>query len=274
MIEWPVSETLDGFEGRWLGRISDLLVNLEQGTSVAAMVYAPREWMASEEQTRTEAYRRQSRIALEEQAKVSRNWTRDAAVPGFDLKRAAGVAGQWNYLQPFARIDGKEKYRPPRTHGVPDLEMLKEWFGKRTNRRGQPLLEQFDEPKQGPNGWVEFPSKTYRPEKLPTRSKGPKAWYPGTSPPEWETYFHGCKMEAAYAIISDWDDVDGGLAASGDKTDSGQRYNKDARGVYFHGADHRDKAMAYGRWCDLFGDGTYVRVHLEVVVDRNHSVKL
>eukprot|EP00969_Alexandrium_andersonii_P076470 3371595-Alexandrium_andersonii.AAC.1 len=47
------------------------------------------------------------------------------------------------------------------------------------------------------------------------------------------TCAHGTKLEAVYSILAGWNDKEGGLRASEDK-DQGQRYNANAKGVYFH----------------------------------------
>eukprot|EP00973_Karenia_brevis_P055072 7655945-Karenia_brevis.AAC.1 len=41
--------------------------------------------------------------------------------------------------------------------------------------------------------------------------------------PKWMTCAHGAKLEAAYAVLAGWNNKDGGLKASEDKTYEGQR---------------------------------------------------
>ena len=75
-----------------------------------------------------------------------------------------------------------------------------------------------------------------------------------------------------YAVVSDWEEPDAGLVSSEDK-ESGHRYDSEARGVYGHYDNEREKAVEYARPVPLFGDGTYVQVVLQLVVDRTWRVK-
>ena len=63
-----------------------------------AVVYAPREWMSSGEETRTAFYKAQHKMAVEAQIKLTENCTLEDCVPEFSVERAAGVPGHWNYL--------------------------------------------------------------------------------------------------------------------------------------------------------------------------------
>ena len=54
----------------------------------------------------------------------------------------------------------------------------------------------------------------------------------------------------------------GGLKASKDKTSSGQRYNKAARGVYFHDEKDINKVLGYAKFATLFSDSTYMQIYL------------
>ena len=71
--------------------------------------------------------------------------------------------------------------------------------------------------------------------------------------------------------MSDWNSPQGGLRASGDK-DSGERYNLDKKGVYFHDEGYLGHIYSYSRFAPVFSDGNYVRPYLECKVDRAYKV--
>ena len=107
-MEWPVGETLEGPGRRYFGRIRELITAFESCVLDRAVVYAPKEGMSSGEETRTSFYRSQFRLPVEAQAKLLEDWTLDTCVPEFDVVRAAGVPGHWNYLQLGKNIDRQE----------------------------------------------------------------------------------------------------------------------------------------------------------------------
>ena len=112
MLQWPDSQTLTGPSQKDLSRICDLLKALENHYLEAAVVYAPLRWETSVEKSRTDFYKDQKRKISEAQAGLFRTWTPDQAVPLFDLRRAAGDPGTWNYLQPTERTGRYQQFTP------------------------------------------------------------------------------------------------------------------------------------------------------------------
>ena len=261
---WPTNETLTGHSKRDLSRIRELLRVLEDSTREDGednLLFAPEKWEASPEFTRTAFYKDQLMVVTEEQHRILRNWTPAKAVPHFDLFRAAGKAGQWNYLQPHIQKGGKQKVFPPIMSATPDYDMFDEFLRVRTDDRDEPLLDLFHPKVIHKGGWMEYQFKQYKEEALPTHSNGEQAWH---GKPEFVRRFHGLKTEAIYGVLSSIKRQHGGLRASGNK-DGGERYNEDKKGVYFHAEGERHNCHDYSHRTPLFGDGSYIYAHLECV---------
>ena len=86
-------------------------------------------------------------------------------------------------------------------------------------------------------------------------------------------------MEALYSITANWDDDDGGLRSSSNKTEEGGRYNQKQKkkgvsvtGVYLHDEEEKYKIFSYTRFSPVFADGTYCRAYIEVVCDPGYRV--
>ena len=231
MLQWPDSRTLTGMQQKDLSRVCDLLKALENHYLDAAVVFAPLRWECSVEKSRTDFYKDQKRKISETQAGLFRTWTPEKAVPMFDLRNAAGDPGIWNYLQPTERIGKYQEFSPIIRSGTPDHEHTRRWLRSRMLADGKTSLWDTLEEVQHEDGWWEYRNKAFDRARLPTLSTGEHAY--SRQRPEWVTLAHAPKMEAVYAIVSSWNERDGGLASSGDK-DKGQRYNLTKKGIYFH----------------------------------------
>ena len=65
----------------------------------------------------------------------------------------------------------------------------------------------------GPSGWVEYMLLGFSMENLPTVTEGPiGVSYGGKL--FWRRMFHGTKMESVYAVVSDWEEQEGGFQLS------------------------------------------------------------
>ena len=101
-------------------------------------------------------------------------------------------------------------------------------------------------------------------------SDGPYAYYKG--PLGWETMYHGLKSEAAYSILSAWNEPGGGMVASDDKSKKGNRFNDDSDGVYYHKMEDLHSALSHARRASLFGEGTHTRMYVEAECDRTYRM--
>ena len=85
-------------------------------------------------------------------------------------------------------------------------------------------------------------------------------------PTQWETAWHGCKIEALFAIMTG-----GRLNASEDEA-QGHRFFHDAPGIYVHKDKTRKKTEGYSRYIPLFNDGVFWCSVWELQVDRTRKV--
>jgi len=265
---WPVGRTLAGNQVRNLERITDLLDALKQEVIHGAGLLAPTKWEASNDVARSQYFQDLKQGVKEAQLQVLEDHTPATAVPPFDEERAGGNPGIWNYMEPTEIIGKRQEFKPIIQDAIPDHRMLDEFFTMRKDRHGRPVIEMFHQRIDHADDWCEYPNASFDMEKLPKRSKGQHNWY---GKPEYMDGWHGIKTEGAYALISTMNEEGGGLNASDDK-DEGHRHLDGAPGVYFHRPAQMEKAFNYGRWVPLFSDGTYVRVALQLVVDRAHRI--
>ena len=270
LLDWPVGDTLSGVGTRDLERVGALLQGLEAKVVASAVMYAPRKWMSSDEATRSQFYQNQQKEACHAQIEQFKTWTPEEGVQPFDRVKAAGVPGHWNFIQPQEYKGKNQEFTPMVTYAEPNHADIDRWLDSRVNSEGNTLRSQFDAPIVHKDGWLEYRNSSYDESKLPKKSLGPFA-YENNGKPVWNDYYHGIKVEAAYAVLSDWNKRKAGLIASSDK-DQGQRYNLLKKGVYFHERKHLDSCFSYARWSPLLGDGTYVRMYVQVKVDRNYRV--
>ena len=102
---------------------------------------------------RTAFYRGQFKLAVEAQAELLEDWTPDDCVPEFNVARAAGVPGHWNYLQPREKRGKKQEHIPPLTRGDLKIERVMEFLRVRDRMNDLPILYQFQEQVAHSNGW-------------------------------------------------------------------------------------------------------------------------
>jgi hypothetical protein len=271
--DWPTNETINGYEKRDLSRLGSLFRIFERAAQDVFL--APLKWQDQDVIANSHFYKEWTLEIREAQFAILRIWSPATAVPLFDLARAAGNAGHWNYLPTNQTKGGKKEKKPPITTGQPDPDMFEEFLRSRTTEENETLRDLFSTRESGSDGWERYKFRKFDGEKLPDRSDGPHA-YGNWGKSEWITYHHGIKMEALYAILAGIEKPSGGLKASGDR-ESGQRFNqengRDKKGVYFHTEKDKGKALSYAHWVPLFGgNGCYVQVSLECVVDRNYRI--
>jgi hypothetical protein len=175
------------------------------------------------------------------QRDVLARWTPATSVPEFDLVRAAGNAGHWNNLPTNQQKGGKKERKPPLTAGQPDHSRFEAFLRSRTTEDNETLRDLFSTREPGEGGWEKYTFRNWKEADLLTQSQGHYAW---RGKPEYETYHHGMKMEALYSILAGIETQAGWRKASSDRQ-SGQRFNADKKGVYFHATKDIAKAQSY-----------------------------
>jgi hypothetical protein len=207
------------------------------------------------------------------QREVLTRWTPATCVPRFSIPRAAGNPGHWNNLGMDQQKGAKGESLPPLTRGTPNHDWFEEFLVVRQLEDGSTTRDLFSKRESGRDGWESYTFKAYDEPALPTKSICAPHLSAGKNcdSPQWEDFFHGIKVEAAFSILAGSKTQAGGLKASSDKT-KGQRFNEDKIGVYFHDKKDMKSALTYAHWTPLFADGCYVRVVFECKVDRSHRV--
>ena len=208
---------------------------------------------------------------LRAQRDVLSRWTPETSAPLFDLLRAAGNAGHWNNLPTSQQKGGKKEREPPLTTGVPNQDRFEAFLQSRKMEDDTSVRDLFSKRESGQGGWESYTFKNYDKDALPTKSAGQHADGRNWDSPQYETYYHGIKVEAMFAILAGSKTQAGGLEASSDRQ-KGQRYNADKKGVYFHTKKDMSSALGYAHWVPLFADGCYVQVLLQCEVDRAHRI--
>ena len=103
--------------------------------------------------------------------------------------------------------------------------------------------------------WLEFEEA-----ELPTTSE----LFGGIA--DWQVAWHGCGLEAIYAII-----VEQGLNESQDET-LGERFFEGSPGIYAHRDSQKNKVLFYSPLVELCKDGTFWRAMWELRTDRTDKV--
>ena len=227
-------------------RLHDMIEKLVLNVGDQSILYAPQRWLSSPGVERHVYFKDQHRQIVEAQAScLPPGHLEEVLIPIFSIPDSAGVAGHWNYLQAaVTRARRRQMYTPTRLPGVPNIAHFMRFLELRTDAHGRDLLSLFHPPVEMKPGLWAFHNRAFDPEQLPTRTAQP--WYGNdySTEPEWVTRFHGIKLEALYSILSDWDSPHGGLRASSNK-DLGQRYNSNARGVYFFEPKNGQRAFIF-----------------------------
>ena len=159
---------------RDFARLGELITALEAHPFSDDILYAPREWRCDESVCRTEFFKEQMLAAFNAQVTLLQNADPDRMVPVFNVNRAAGNPGQWNFVQPFQRKGAKGEFKPLLRDSEPDHNMVSEFLRVRATSQGETVLDQFHPPERHPGGWLEFKNRAYAEEKLPKVSRGPQ----------------------------------------------------------------------------------------------------
>ena len=88
-----------------------------------------------------------------------------------------------------------------------------------------------------------------------------------------DTMYHATCVENIWSICAEMEKPEGGLNASEDE-EAGQRYNRGVKGVYCHASEDKGRCDGYGHHSPVFGNGVYVYITLELVVNKAHSIPL
>ena len=139
-----------------------------------------------------------------------------------------------------------------------DVQKMIEFLHLRPGKDGRPVSSSLRLPEFKGNGWYRLPL-------LQGHGQLPVTSVAGGSS-EWKIAWHGCPLEALYAIM-----FHGQLRESCDEG-RGDRYFDGAPGVYMHGDHLAHKAENYSHFTSVFGDGTLWCVKLELMVDRTDRV--
>lgn len=132
LVERPLEETLQGLGKRDIGRVLNLLI-LPKDVRSECAVYAPQEVICSNEVTRTGYFKDLMMEVMKARMGILDGWTSETCVPLFDVRRAAGKAGQWNHCQPHEYKGSKRQiYRPLLSEGTPNHDLLEDL---RTNQQ-------------------------------------------------------------------------------------------------------------------------------------------
>ena len=267
---WPVGETLTGTQTRDLTRVLELIEGMSHDLTHSPGLLPPCSWVGSPELERTKLYENLHLRVTEAQVFIleQERWAPAAVVPPFDAEVAGGYAGVWNYAQPRQVIGKKQRYKPLILHAEPNHDDLDEFWRIRLNSTGEPVLNQFKPRVDHPGNWCEYKVASFDRTKLPKRTTGQHSY---GDVPQWEKMWHGAKTEAAYAIGSDVDKDFGGFMASDDR-DAGHRHLNSAKALYMHADKDKEKIFNYTRPAPLIGDGTYVSVAVEMLVDVTHRI--
>ena len=178
LAEWPQVDTIHRKErhiSRDLTKFSLVLQMLEEPGQASAF-YAPTRWVPAEGVSRSKFFRQQAEECLVAQLEVLDTYTPQQKVPSFDIRKAAGNPGHWNFLQPTTWKDiKKQAYTPPSTDSVPDRAKLLEFLSdeSRKDSKGRTIRSRLNDPIEHEDGWLEFPIKDFDESLLPKRTRGP-----------------------------------------------------------------------------------------------------
>ena len=129
MLNWPDGETFNGELGtRDITRMRELIRALEEPTAEEAIIFAPEVWEAAPGLTRTQTYKEHAMLASIAQVQSLRLQPQSNGVPGFDVMRAAGTAGLWNYAQPTHKKGKSGAYVPPSVDAKPNPDSSDEFL--------------------------------------------------------------------------------------------------------------------------------------------------
>lgn len=254
-----------------------------EGTSVVNQAAAPEDETLRDEQDKEKQEKEKVRLQQEKDflpwkrdLKMEQDETKRAeltalfarlpdvdAVPKFDDK-AHGTPMEWNVkVMPWAWNKKKIKwyFDMPKVATV-DIRKFKKFLALRQSRDGRQLIDLLGEPEPMGDGafrcaWKDFPGDANMPEETTGDWEG-KA--------DWQRAWHGCKLEALYSIM-----FHGRLRAS-NSASGGDRFWKEAPGVYCHKDGTKDKAQSYVRWVPLCRDGVFWSTYWELRVDRTDRV--
>ena len=226
ILSWPESDSLTGRSTvRSLVKARNLQVEIRRFLFAGELVKAQLDWTLSTEHwdlnRRSDVHRDQMRWCSLVQAAImeaSSDQLKEHKVPSFDVTKAAGSPGYLNYVQPRV-IKSKTSWKPPDLTGKPSIEDVKEFLRIRLGADGEPLLNLLKEPVYHADcdRW-EFRFAGYDENLLPERSEGPFAWE-NRGRPDFQTRWHGTKIECLYSVMADISAPSGGLLGSIDYSD-------------------------------------------------------
>ena len=191
---------------------------------------------------------------------------RPGMAPEFD-ERAHGTPLEWNKFKPLIwsrRLSRKTCFWQSETmySSVDEsITRVKEFLATRKGPDNTPISERLQYA-HADSGWYKF-------QWIPYEAAGGESSLPKTSPgphgdgfSDWQRAWHGCKFEALYSIM-----YHGRLFASCD-AERGERFFRQAPGVYLHKDATCKKTGNYFRFVPLCNDGVFWAALWEVMIDR------
>jgi hypothetical protein len=170
-----------------------------------------------------------------------------------------GTAAMWNTEREYGWGQRAKKLFPDDLQPPAPDDAWHNFGGVLHCRRtgnGQALTDLLHPGEDREDGWVRFALRAFTPASMSKTSTT------GTGQADWQQAWHGCTVEALYAIRCD------GCLRESEERIEGHRCLQHTRGVYLHGAQRAWKADNYSRFVPLFSDNTFWRIKFEVYADR------
>lgn len=187
----------------------------------------------------------------------------ERTVPAFD-ENADGTPADWNRRRSPPWFWGRKTQNcfPTVIGAKADIRKFMRFLATRPSREGRPLAALVGTPEPVGDSWFRCPWVNFSEASLHKESKGP--WGNGTA--DWQRAWHGCKLEALYAIM-----YHGRLLASCN-ADRQNAHGNDTPGVYCHRDAIKDEALNCAPFVPLCRDGVFWSVMWEVQVDRSDRI--